>query len=737
MSDTISYSSFIPPDPSHLADLFPGYEIVRLIACGGMGAVYEAMQIALDRTVAIKILPREFTNDESFRTGFQAEAKAMARLNHPNLISVYDFGEADGMLYIIMEYVPGFSLFQAADGKPILQKEAVPLVAAICRGLAHAHEGGIIHRDIKPANILLNHHNEPKIGDFGLARPLEHQLQEGEEIYGTPGYTAPEVLETPQSIDHRADIFSLGVLLHELLTGLLPGADPRTASVICHCDPRFDGVIRKATNPSPGERHNTAIELATEIEKISTTAGPRVLQTTAASRRAPRIAKPTYQTQKHYSLPKKSNSKGGLIVVLVVAVCLATYFFLKALDGSKETGKTTSAPVEVQPIVTPTLPPPPPRRPLRPTPPPPEPEEPVEIPATIPASGLVEWGGALHDFDDSFGGILYSVRSGDINGKTDSGIFQYETWEGDGVFTLEISPITDAPSDAKAGLMIRESLESHARNVLLARNSNGETILQLRILEELDTIESNRITAGHRILRVHRIGEQLNADASRDGDVWVEIGSIQIPGLAEQIFVGFAAASATQPTAEPINGRFQPIQSEKFDLTVSAADEPAPNADIDLLFQRARDVMKERALPLQAEFQQQLKANTENYLQLSQELINRLPENERIRFNEHQSENLKTIEASGYIGARPMSELTEIPNYLALHQTSLERQKSIQQIHAAKMLELQEIYINGINNQIQRSSMENDIGTTRVLEAEKEQIMNRPYYFRILMESNG
>lgn len=732
MSDFISPTGFTAPDPSQLADLFPGYQIVRLVACGGMGAVYEAVQIALDRAVAIKILPQEFTNDDSFRTGFQAEAKAMARLNHPNLISVYDFGEVAGMLYIIMEYVPGLSLFQAANGQPIVQQEVVPLIAAICRGLAHAHESGIIHRDIKPANILLNHNNEPKIGDFGLARPLENQLQEGEDIFGTPGYTAPEVLETPHSISHRADIFSLGVLLHELLTGLLPSADPRPASAICHCDPRFDSVIRKATHPSPQARYDSATEIAAEIEKISTTAGPRILQTNASGAGTSRATIPT-----RYPAPKKSGFKGFLIIILLIAVVGVASIYSKKKEEIEEANETLPTTEETQPIVDPKPTPPPPPPPPQPTPPPiPQIIEPEDTPPTPESDGLIEWNNAVFTWDESFGAIEFSVKSGAMNGKNDDGAFKYRIWEGDGLFTVEISPITDGPSDAIAGLMIRETLESDARNVLLARNTHGETIHRLRVLQGEETVEYNRFTAGHRLLRIHREGDRLTAVASRDGDSWTEIGSTRIPDLAQQIFVGFAAASAGSPSGAPLNGRFQPVQMQFIDTSLVIEGAPTPRLNMNELFRRARVAMKDQATPIQSAFQQQIKTINDSYILQSAELINQISGEDQHRAVESHSSFIKTIEAGEFIGARPPVELAEIPGYVAFHDASVERQRIVQRTYAAKMAELAESYLSGIRNQIERATAENDLGSAKVLEAEKERVITIPYYFRGLMEEN-
>ena len=197
-------AEFVAPSLEELAPLFPAYEIEAFIAQGGMGAVYRATQRSLDRLVAIKILPREFGEDENFRASFEAEAKAMAKLNHPNLIGVYDFGDIDGMLFIVMEFVEGKALYYSVHKKAIDPLVAFEMVSTISRGLAHAHAGGIIHRDIKPANILLDLEANPKIGDFGLARPLD-QDRSGGVVFGTPGYTAPEVYKNDHPVDQRSD----------------------------------------------------------------------------------------------------------------------------------------------------------------------------------------------------------------------------------------------------------------------------------------------------------------------------------------------------------------------------------------------------------------------------------------------------------------------------------------------------------------------------------------------------
>lgn len=351
MSDSPETAGFVAPEPADLAPLFPGYEIHSLIATGGMGAVYLAVQRSLERQVALKILPMEFSSDAAFCAGFRAEAKAMARLNHPNLIGVYDFGEVNGMLYIIMEYVPGKSVYHSAYGKAIDPVEVIRLVTGVCNGLAHAHENGIIHRDIKPSNILLDHNAQPKIGDFGLARPIERKIEEGEEIFGTPHYTAPEVVNSPHSVDYRADLFSVGVLLHELLTAKLPAADPRPASLIARCDVRFDSIIRRATQPLPAARYTSAAEIAKELQAIGVSfankgprpagGGTRVVRATPRRPGAPRKAG-------RIVIKKKSSSVPLFSFLLIAAIVgAAAFIFLAKKSPESPIALPTPVPLPV------------------------------------------------------------------------------------------------------------------------------------------------------------------------------------------------------------------------------------------------------------------------------------------------------------------------------------------------------------------------------------------------------
>ena len=343
---------FQAPEVEELKPLFPGFEIDGFLARGGMGAVYAGRQKSLDRPVAIKILPREFGADEQFRANFESEAKTMARLNHPNLIGVYDFGDADGYLFIIMELVEGDSLFDAAYGRVVDPVEAARLVAEICSGLSHAHQHGILHRDIKPENVLLAPGPQPKIVDFGLARPTGHGPGADEAIFGTPGYTAPEVLENPAAVDQRADIFSVGVLLFELLTGQRPGEAWQPPSALAGCDAQFDEIVRRAMHPSPAMRYADAEEIAKDLKRLATKLeGPlgRRMAVPAGSQAG--VQRPGYAGvgQPGVSHPKSSGGAGALVAVLVIGVLAAAGFFVVRAMKDTSPGAGTGSPANPVP----------------------------------------------------------------------------------------------------------------------------------------------------------------------------------------------------------------------------------------------------------------------------------------------------------------------------------------------------------------------------------------------------
>ncbi len=264
MSNSPANSFSAPEWLDHLNLALPAYEFNSFVAQGTLGAVFKARQRSLDRDVAIKILSMNLRGNETLRQSFEAEARAMARLNHPNLIGVYDSGEVDGMPYIVMEYVPGKSLAHSAAGKRVAQGEAVRIIRAICLGLAHAHENGVIHRDIKPANILLTAKAEPKIGDFGLA--LRQGWKASGTAVGASGYTAPEVVEHPESADRRADLFAVGVILYELVSGKRVDAKQPVPEDLRDCPAGLQPICRRAIQPNPQLRYPDAFAMASALE---------------------------------------------------------------------------------------------------------------------------------------------------------------------------------------------------------------------------------------------------------------------------------------------------------------------------------------------------------------------------------------------------------------------------------------------------------------------------------------
>jgi serine/threonine protein kinase len=265
---------FTAPDLADLHRRFPQLEIIELLGKGGMGAVYKARQRGLDRVVALKILPLEIGNDPAFAERFTREARALGKLNHPNIVSVYDFGQVDGLFYFLMEFVDGANLRQALRAGTINPANSLAIVAQICDALQFAHDEGIVHRDIKPENILLDKRGRVKIADFGLAKllrkePADFALTGTHQVMGTPRYMAPEQMEGSKEVDHRADIFSLGVVFYELLTGELPVGrfDPPSKTV--GVDVRLDEVVLRALEREPTLRYQQASEVKTRVQAIS------------------------------------------------------------------------------------------------------------------------------------------------------------------------------------------------------------------------------------------------------------------------------------------------------------------------------------------------------------------------------------------------------------------------------------------------------------------------------------
>ena len=257
---------FDVPSVEEMAELLPQYEFDKLAAFGGMGAVYKATQKSLDRKVAIKILPPEFGSEPEFAERFKSEARAMAKMNHTSIVSVYDFGlTSGGHLYLVMEWVEGPTLHEIIHKGCIPTRKAVDLGMQLCDALAYAHNRKTLHRDIKPGNIMVNDQGQVKVADFGLARPLTGEAEE--DPYGTPDYAAPEILGQG-AVDQRVDIFAAGVVLYEMLTGRVPKTPRRSVTEYAPVSKRWDEVIDKAIHPDPEKRFQNAGELRAHLAAL-------------------------------------------------------------------------------------------------------------------------------------------------------------------------------------------------------------------------------------------------------------------------------------------------------------------------------------------------------------------------------------------------------------------------------------------------------------------------------------
>lgn len=239
-----------------------------------MGAVYRARQRHLDRLVALKILPPELGKEPGFEERFAREARSLAKLDHPNIVRIHDFGKVDDLYYLVMEYVDGANIRQLIQQGHLAPAQALAIVPQICEALQFAHDEGIVHRDIKPENILVSTKGRVKIADFGLAKivgasPSGAALTATQQVLGTPSYMAPEQMKGAGTVDHRADIYSLGVVFYEMLTGELPIGKFELPSNKVQVDVRLDAVVLRTLESQPERRYQHAGEVGTDVEAIA------------------------------------------------------------------------------------------------------------------------------------------------------------------------------------------------------------------------------------------------------------------------------------------------------------------------------------------------------------------------------------------------------------------------------------------------------------------------------------
>ncbi len=261
-----------PPRPGELAPLFPELELEVLLGAGGMGAVYRARQRKLGRVVALKLLHGELSRDPVFVERFLREAQALATLAHPGIVAVHDFGEREGRCFLVMEFIDGANLRALMKARRLPAREALDVVRQLCEALQFAHDEGVVHRDIKPENVLVDRHGRVKIADFGLAKLVGARasvtLTGAGDVMGTPHYMAPEQIEHPRDVDHRADLFSLGVVFYEMLTGELPLGRFQPPSKRVELDVRLDQIVLRTLERERELRYQSAVEVRTDVEAV-------------------------------------------------------------------------------------------------------------------------------------------------------------------------------------------------------------------------------------------------------------------------------------------------------------------------------------------------------------------------------------------------------------------------------------------------------------------------------------
>ena len=361
-ADSIPTTPWTPPSVEEVASEFEQLEIMELIGHGGMGAVYKARQKSLGRLVALKILAPQHADNPDFADRFSREGKILAEVNHPNIVTVHDFGRAGDFYFLLMEYVDGVNLRQAMTAGRLTPQQALTIVPPICEALQFAHDRGIVHRDIKPENLLLDKEGRIKIADFGIARMLRTDAEDepspasdgsstpdtsaavataGDEltrdaVLGTPRYMAPEQRDHPAEVYHRADIYSLGVVLYEMLTGELPGATLLPPSRRVEIDVRLDEIVMRALDQNPDLRYLTATEFRNKVETFVRTPVEQFSRPTDSENRSHATSQPSENIFPPGSLPAKLGMQSPWAVRFLAIGCLGFLGALRHLPGFEQ-----------------------------------------------------------------------------------------------------------------------------------------------------------------------------------------------------------------------------------------------------------------------------------------------------------------------------------------------------------------------------------------------------------------
>ncbi|MEM9589331.1 MAG: serine/threonine-protein kinase, partial [Planctomycetota bacterium] len=326
------------PSAEEMDERFVNLEVLEMIGQGGMGAVYRARQSMLGREVAVKVLSPRISNDPAFEKRFAREARALAQLSHPGIVTIYDFGRQDDLCYLVMEFIDGVDLRDAIRAKAIDADKTLEVVSQICDALQYAHAQGVVHRDIKPENILLDRKGRVKLADFGLAKLVgtndnDASLTATNQVMGTLHYMAPEQLEQPLAVDHRADIYSLGVVFYELLTGQLPLGRFKLPSENDANAAVLDDVVLKTLQRSPDDRYQQVSEVSTDLDRASHANASTDQKDAPSERQLPvesELSRPSIKVISRRADP-------GLILTGVVIALVGTGLLVHGVSEQRET----------------------------------------------------------------------------------------------------------------------------------------------------------------------------------------------------------------------------------------------------------------------------------------------------------------------------------------------------------------------------------------------------------------
>jgi len=318
------------------------YELEKLVGSGGMSNVFRAHDRLLERTVALKILHEQYTRDEDYVERFRREARAVAQLAHPNIVTVIDRGEQDGRQYIVFEFIEGDNLKEIVARGPVPVRDAIELTLQVARALSFAHARGLVHRDVKPQNVLLNEDGQAKVTDFGIARSLDvHGVTQTGTVLGTSDYIAPEQARG-QKVNPRTDIYSLGAVLYELLTGDVPFAGDNfvavamrhvnepAPSVLEHrpdCPLRLDLAVQRAMAKDPADRFESMDDFVIELEACLAEVDGR------GDEGATMIVPPARPPRRRVPHARRGPGAATLLLVGLIAAAIAVGGFLLLRDG--------------------------------------------------------------------------------------------------------------------------------------------------------------------------------------------------------------------------------------------------------------------------------------------------------------------------------------------------------------------------------------------------------------------